>query len=120
MCSHSYLQAALDVLDEAIPVVDLTDDVRKQDAEFRDHIDPGEAQALAVAAAHDGLLVTDDGDARALAIEHGVRLTGSIGILLEAVDTDRLSHDTADRYLKRWIDEAGFRAPARDLEDYSS
>lgn len=118
--THTYLQAAVALLDDGILVVDLSDTVQERTAAFRTRVDPGEAQVLAVAADADGLVVTDDADARALAREHDIRLTGSIGVLLEAVATDRLSHETADRFLTRWIDEARFRAPARDLDAYTS
>jgi len=37
------------------------------EAVVRGHLDPGEAQAFALADAHDGRLLTDDGDARSFA-----------------------------------------------------
>jgi hypothetical protein len=43
-----------------------------------------------------------------------VALTGSIGLLVRFVESDQIRVDTADCSLKRWIDEAGFCAPARD------
>lgn len=64
------------------------------------------------------MIVTDDGDARATATQRGVGLTGSIGLLARFVEDGYISAETADEYLKRWIDEAGFRSPARDLEDF--
>ncbi len=42
-------------------------------------------------------------------------LTGSIGLLVRFVDSDDITAATADDYLKRWIDDAGFRSPARDF-----
>ncbi|MFB6233985.1 MAG: hypothetical protein ABEH81_13430 [Halopenitus sp.] len=81
-------------------------------------LDPGEAQALAVAEVAEGMVVTDDGDARTIANERGIGLTGSIGLLVRFVENDRITADTADAYLKRWIDEAGFRSPARDFRRF--
>jgi len=62
--------------------------------------------------------VTDDGDARSIARNRDVPLTGSIGVLVRFVEDDVMSVEDADRYLKRWIDEAGFRSPARDIETF--
>jgi len=81
-------------------------------------LDPGEAQALAVAEAVDGTVITDDGDARATATQRNISLTGSIGLLVRFVEADMISAATADTYLKRWIDEAGFHSPARDFETF--
>jgi len=71
---------------------------------------------LAVAEAAGGIVGTDDGDARTVATKRGVDLTGSIGLLVRSVEDGHISAHTADEYLKRWIDEAGFRSPAREFE----
>lgn len=42
-------------------------------------------------------------------------MTGSIGLLVRFIDDDQLSIATADSYLTRWIDKAGFRSPSRDI-----
>lgn len=83
-------------------------------------LDLGEAQALAVAETVDGMVVTDDGDARTVANERGIEVTGSIGLLVRSVERGRLPEETADTHLKRWIDEAGFRSPSRDFETFFS
>lgn len=71
---------------------------------------------MAVTEVTNGMVVTDDGDARAIAKQRDVALTGSIGLLVRFVEDSQISAGTADEYLKRWIDEAGFRSPARDIE----
>lgn len=114
--THAYLERALAVLGDGVPVVTPTTPATAIEEELLESLDPGEAQALAVAETAGGLLVTDDGDARSIAKARRVDLTGSIGILVRFVERDHLSVDTADGYLKRWIDEAGFRSPARDLD----
>lgn len=43
-------------------------------------------------------------------------MTGSVGLLVRFVEDGALSAATVDEYLKRWIDEAGFRSPARDID----
>jgi predicted nucleic acid-binding protein len=62
------------------------------------------------------MVVTDDGDARTIAEQRGVSLTGSIGLLVRFVEDGHITAETADGYLKHWIDEAGFRSPARDFD----
>lgn len=114
--THLYLENALTVLREEIPVVTPSSSTEKIEEKLLETLDPGEAQILAVAEAADGMIVTDDGDARATAKQRGVGLTGSIGLLVRFVEDGYISAETADGYLKRWIDEAGFRSPARDFE----
>lgn len=114
--THPYLARALTVLETDIPVVTPSEKAATLETQLLETLDPGEAQALAVAEATDGLLVTDDGDARATATDRGVALTGSIGLLVRFVDTDYIAAETADDYLKHWIDDAGFRSPARDFD----
>lgn len=116
--TYQYLDRALAILDDGVPVCAPSDSATELETELLETLDPGEAQAMAVAAAGDGTLVTDDGDARSVASDRGVDLTGSIGLLVRFVEHDRLSVSTADKYLKRWIDEAGFRSPARDFEAF--
>lgn len=45
-----------------------------------------------------------------------MNLTGSIGPLVRFVERGHVSTATADEYLKWWIDEEGFRSPARYFE----
>lgn len=116
--THPYLERAAARIGSGVPVVSLTEAERSLESRFRTWIDPGEAQALAVAANRRGTPVTDDGDARSIARERDVSFTGSIGVLLRAIDWKLVDERTPDRWLKRWIDEKGFRAPSRNLQDY--
>jgi len=104
------------VLDEDIPVVTLPQQAQELETELLEKLDRGETQSLAVAEVSDGTIVTDDGDAGRTTNDRDVNLTGSIGLLVRFVEEGRLPTRTADGYLKRWIDEAGFRSPARDLD----
>lgn len=115
---HSYLQSALDVLNVEIPVAPVSDTVANREAVVSDHLDPGEAQAFALADARDGRLLTDDGDARAFTKEQGVTVVGSVGVLLAAIDAGRISDETADEWLSTWIDEIGYYVPYRNITDY--
>lgn len=114
--THGYLDNALTVLGSDLPVLTPSSTAAELEKQLLQGLDPGEAQALAVAETLDGTLVTDDGDARTMANRRDVRVTGSIGLLVRFVDDGALSVGTADEYLKRWIDEAGFRSPARDVD----
>lgn len=114
--THPYIEHALAVLGKEIPVITPSMSAQKLEEQLLESLDPGEAQALAVAEVADGMVVTDDGDARTTAKQRGVALTGSIGLLVRFVEDNEISAETADGYLKRWIDEAGFRSPARDFD----
>lgn len=116
--THHYLEQALDVLEDEIPVVTPSSPAQEIEETLLETLDPGEAQALAVAEEAEGIVVTDDGDARTIADQRGIGLTGSIGLLVRFVENDRITADTADTHLKRWIDEAGFRSPARDFRQF--
>lgn len=114
--THLYIERALAVLDDGIPVISPSSSAEQLEEELLEKLDPGKAQALAVAEAADGTVVTDDGDARATPNQRGVGLTGSIGLLVRFVEGDYITAATADEYLRRWIDDAGFRSPARDFD----
>lgn len=114
--THFYLEHALAVLGGEIPVLAPAPAAKDLEEELLETLDPGEAQALAVAEVAEGMVVTDDGDARSIAEQRGVGLTGSIGLLVRFVENNQITSETADVYLKRWIDEAGFHSPARDFD----
>ncbi len=115
---HPYLQSALDALDDGIPVVEVSETVANREAVVSSHLDPGEAQAFALADAHDGRLLTDDGDARSFAKDQGVTVVGSVGVLLAAIDAGRIDEETADEWLSTWIDEIGYYVPYQDISEY--
>lgn len=58
-------------------------------------LDPGETAALAVAAAHDAILLTDDLAARDAATSLGVEVHGSIGIIARGYAENRLDQEEA-------------------------
>lgn len=116
--AYPYLERALAELGDAIPVVDPSERVETLAAERETQLDAGEAEAFSVAAVHDGTLMTDDGPARTLARDEDVPVTGSIGVLIRAVEENRVSLETADRWLTVWIDETDYRAPSSELADY--
>jgi len=118
VADHPYLQSALGTLDDEIPVVTISSPVTNREAVVRDHLDPGEAQAFAVADAHDGRLLTDDGDARSFAKDQGVTVVGSVGVLLAAIDAGKIDEPTAEEWLSTWIDDIGYYVPYRSISEY--
>jgi len=115
---YSYLQSALEILDDEIPVATISETVANREAVVSGHLDPGEAQAFALADAKSGRLLTDDGDARSFAKDHGVTVVGSVGVLLAAIDAGKIDEATADEWLSTWIDEIGYYIPYRTISEY--
>ncbi|QAU12266.1 twitching motility protein PilT [Halorubrum sp. BOL3-1] len=115
---HPYLRSALKTLGDEIPVATIPDSVANREEVIRAHLDPGEAQAFAVADAHDGRLLTDDGDARSFAKDQGVTVIGSVGVLLAAIDAGKINESTADEWLSTWIDEMDYYVPYRTISEY--
>lgn len=113
--THPYLRPALDALDDGVPVAPISGTVANREAVVRSHLDPGEAQAFSLAATHDGRLLTDDGDARTFAKQQGVTVVGSVGVLLAAIEADRIDESTADDWLQTWIDDYGYYVPHRHI-----
>lgn len=116
--SHPYLGSALQTLDSEIPVVSISQTVANTESAVGDHLDPGEAQAFAVADDHGGRLLTDDGDARSFARQRDVTVVGSVGVLLAAIEAGTITEETADDWLSTWIDEIGYYVPHREIAAY--
>lgn len=110
---HAYLDRALEGIESGdITVVDTaTERLQQAYPGVRNHLDPGEAEALVAAHTAGGTLVTDDGAARALAADYDVALTGSIGLLVRGVVLEELTVETADDWLTTWIETRNYYAP---------
>ena len=88
---------------------------------FNQHIDAGEAEALALACAHPGcLLPIDDAAGREVAGAHGIRCIGTAGLLLRTKRTGlipSMADDLAslrrhglfvhDELVRQWLNAAG-------------
>jgi len=75
----------------------------------------GERSCLAVALHRQGLLVSDDLDARRAAREHGIPKTGTVGILVLYVRRGYLSREEANALLTEMI-ALGYRSPVASLD----
>lgn len=111
---YTFLGSALEAIDRSVPVVDLPSPVPET---FASALDPGEAAVLHLARTEDGTAVTDDGDARELAREHGVPVTGSLGVLARGVVTEELDVEEADNWLSTWRAEYGYRSPVDSISE---
>lgn len=83
---------------------------------FCEHLGEGEASCLAVTKERGYRLATDDKDARRLARQLGISLTGTIGILAILVKQDQIALDEGDRFLHEMV-TAGYRSPLMTLRD---
>ncbi len=76
-------------------------------------IDPGEAQAIAIAKTQQGLLLIDDKAGRRCARHMGIPVTGSLGVMLKLKQNGRLS---ALKPLLEKLSQHGYRYSALLIE----
>jgi predicted nucleic acid-binding protein len=97
-----------------LPVVELTGEEVAFTEGLSSRLGAGERACLAVALHRQGLLASDDLDARRAADQHRVPRTGSIGILVSCVRRGILSREEAESLLVEMI-ASGYRAPVDRL-----
>lgn len=100
-----------------LPILSLTS-AREQALyiELGQFLAPGEAACLALAIAQGLVLASDDLAARREASRRGVRLTGTVGILVRAVREQHLGLADANQVLAQMI-ALRYRAPVQRLDD---
>lgn len=86
-----------------MPITELTDTEQELASRLSNTLGAGERSCIAVAANRAGLFVTDGRKARQVALEWGVKFTGTLGILVVAVERKIIVLDEANRYLARMI-----------------
>jgi predicted nucleic acid-binding protein len=96
--------------------VKLTPGEQGQFETFCEHLGEGEASCLAVARERRYRLATDDKDARRLARQLGISLTGTVGILAILVKQGQITLVEGDRFLHEMV-AAGYHAPLMTLRD---
>lgn len=79
-------------------------------------VNSGEAACLAVAFERGGLILTDDRDARKLAAQLKIPISGTLGVLLRLVQIKVLSLPEGNELLRKMI-LAGYRSPVVKLDD---
>lgn len=103
-----------DVWDD-LPIVRLTDEEADFAADLSPRLGRGERTCLAVALHRQGLLATDDLDARRAAKPYSIPRTGTVGILVLCVRKGYLSHNQANVILAEMI-ARGYRSPVASLD----
>lgn len=84
--------------------------------ELLNRVNAGEAACLAVASQRNGRILTDDRDARKLAAQLKIPVSGTLGILLRLVQIDALTPSEANEILGRMISK-GYRSPVQKLQE---
>jgi predicted nucleic acid-binding protein len=98
-----------------LPIVILTEDEVRFSSFLSQRLAAGERTSLAVAHHRQGVLASDDRDARRAARRHGVETTGMVGILVLGVRSGYLSRDAANSLLHEMI-TLGYRSPVTSLD----
>lgn len=97
-------QTVLDELERgSVDLADLTYSAVSVDADLEStysHLDPGETAALTCCVDRDGILLTDDLDARKAADAEGVEVHGSIGVVLYGYSDGELSATETKQLLR--------------------
>ena len=75
----------------------------------------GQASCLAAARMRNMILATDDRAARRKVVEQGVRLTGTLGILIRLVRDAHLPLAQANKLLEEMVQQ-GYRSPVQELD----
>lgn len=100
-----------------LPVVNLTKAEQTRFAQYRDVLDRGEAECLAVAVVRNGRFFSDDLAARRLAQTHDIPVSGTLGLLLHLIQQQQIPLPAAEDALAQ-MRQAGYRAPAAGLQSY--
>lgn len=99
-----------------LPVLSLNEAERVIYRRLRARLNPGEAACLALAVVQGHRVLTDDRTARQIAMQMGVPVSGTLGLLLRLVDQGHLSLPEADNLLSSMI-AAGYRSPIASLTE---
>lgn len=101
-----------------LTVTVLTESEKQIAAQYREIVDAGEADCLALALARSCTFLSDDSAARRLAVSAGVNVSGTLGVLRKLIADEYLTLTEADHLLELMIDQ-GYRSPVRSLADLS-
>jgi hypothetical protein len=97
-------------------VVQLTPSEETSLAHVRLVLGDGEASCIAIALERKGSLFSDDLDARRYARRHGLRVSGTLGVLSMLVEIGHITTTEADERLQEMIAH-GYRSPVESLAD---
>lgn len=98
-----------------LPVYSMVADELNLYQTLRRRLSAGESACLAVAHTRKLAVMTDDRDARQVAMQYGIPLSGTLGILVQVIRKQILDLEQANRVLQEMID-SGYRAPVAKLD----
>jgi len=99
---------------EGLPRTKLTETELEIARQLTNALGAGERSCIAVAMNRGGVFGTDDRKARQIAAGMGVKVTGTLGILVVAVERKIISFDEANQLLAQMI-QNGYRSLVDDL-----
>ena len=108
-------QRAIDT-QEWLKLTTLKQEEVKSFRQFFPKLDEGEASCLAAAKERGWLFLTDDMAARKLSVLLNVKIAGTIGVLLMAVEQRLISIEQGDALLQAMIDN-GYFSPVNSLSE---
>ncbi len=79
-------------------------------------LNAGEAACLAMAAHRQARVLTDDRDARALAAQMRISVSGTVGVLIRLVKTGRLTLSKANHLFQQMVGH-GYHSPVETLKE---
>ena len=99
-----------------LPILELTSDEYAQYAGLATNLGAGEAACIACAVSRSLRLFTDDRDARRVALQLVIPISGTLGLLLRLMDLGILTLNQADALLTEMI-KCGYRSPVISLTE---
>ncbi|MCL4490060.1 MAG: DUF3368 domain-containing protein [Chloroflexi bacterium] len=99
-----------------LSVFPLNESERATYDQLRLRLNAGEAACLAIAARRGYRVFTDDRDAREIALQMQIPISGTVGLLVRLVEQSHLSLSDANGLLTRMI-ASGYRSPVTDLSN---
>jgi predicted nucleic acid-binding protein len=96
-------------------IIEPTEEEQKLAGNLPRGLGSGERTCLALAIARRGLIATDDLHARRVAARYGVRVTGTLGLLVLAVESHLVSLERANMLLNVMV-SAGYHSPVATLD----
>ncbi|KCZ70981.1 putative nucleic acid-binding protein, contains PIN domain [Candidatus Methanoperedens nitroreducens] len=101
--------------DVDIKIISMDDEERLAFLKLTEKFGRGEASCLAIGMHRKVSILTDDFDARRFAQRTGIPVSGTIGVLVNAVDRGIISKEEGNELLNRMI-EKGFYSPFETLD----
>ena len=99
-----------------LSVLQLTEAERAIYQALREHLNSGEAACLAMAANRHYVVFTDDRDARKIAVQMQVPVSGTLGLFVLLIEQGNISLSESNALLADMI-RAGYRSPIKDLSE---